>query len=125
MLWLDRPPWGRWFAAVFLIGLAIWFESRPPPPAPVEQPAATEESPTLPPGWWAFPVEIGPGAEPGDRVLVLIVETGATVEGLVADGADDDPFGSGRGMVAVPPEHAASAAAAAANGGVVVLLSAG
>lgn len=56
---------------------------------------------------------------------MLIVATGEAIEGTVARGADDDPLGSGRGLVAVPPERAAEAAAAAAAGGVVVLVATG
>lgn len=125
MLWLDKPLWGRWLAAAFLIGLAVWFESRPPAPQMIEMSAEAERQVSLPSGWWAFPVEVSPGAAPGDRVLVLIVETGQTVEGVVAAAATDDPFGAGRGLVAVPPEHAAAAAAAATTGGAVVLQSTG
>lgn len=81
-----------------------------------------ESTESAPAGWWSFPVDLSPGTEAGDRVLVLIVATGEAVEGEVARGPDDDPFGSGRGLVAVPPERAAEAAAAAANGGVVILV---
>ena len=110
-------------AAAALIGLAVWFESRPPPPAP---PPPTIESETvagadLPAGWWSFPVDMAVGASRGDRVLVLIVETGETTAGFVAEAPADDPFGSGRGMVAVPPDRAPATAAAAARGGVVIL----
>lgn len=123
MLWLDKPLWGRWLAAATLIGLAVWFESRPPPPTPTP-PVSEAEAPTeaaAPAGWWSFPADLAPGTRAGDRVLVLIVETGEAVEGIVAASASDDPFGSNRGLVALPAERAAVAAAAAAVGGVVIL----
>lgn len=126
MLWLTRPPWARWLAAASLICLAIWFETRPqdaPPPA--DTPEAAEPGRAAPPGWWSFPADLSPGTEAGDRVLVLIVATGETVEGAIARGPDDDPFGSGKGLVAVPPDRAAEAAAAASSGGVVILVATG
>ena len=123
MLWLNRPPWARWLAAASLIGLAIWFETRPhEAPLPADPAVAAEPAAAAPPGWWSFPVDLSSGTDTGDRVLVLIVDTGEAVEGEVTRGPDDDPFGSGRGLVAVPPERAAEAAAAAATGGVVILV---
>lgn len=123
MLWLDKPLWGRWLASAALICLAVWFESRPPPPAPAQSMMDSETlgAPDIPQGWWAFPTEVADGSEAGDRVLVLIVETGESIEGVVMKGSSDDPLGSGRGLVAVPPEHAPEAAAAAAIGNVVIL----
>lgn len=80
----------------------------------------------IPEGWWIVTLEVPPTARSGDRVRVVVVDTGQVVEGLVATAADPDPFASrSGGGVAIPGEHAAVVAAAAVNGRVVVLVSTG
>jgi hypothetical protein len=171
VLWLDKPPWGRWLTAAILVLLAVWFEARPdrtvphpfasadigvgesldatntimrdvpegllPPVAgsgvarrPVRagdplSPADVTDPKTSPLGWWSFPVELPSGARNGDRVLIVLLDTLETIEGVVSAGPSSDPFGSGRGSVAVPSERAAVAATAAVEGRIAILVSDG
>lgn len=79
----------------------------------------------IPSGWWTVATEIPPSAAPGAEVRLVLLDDGSTVEGVVATVAVEDPFGTGLGSVAVPPEFVAEVATAQANGRVAVLVSTG
>jgi hypothetical protein len=171
VLWLDKPPWGRWLIASFLVLLAVWFETRPErtvphpfalidigvgesleaantimrevpdgllPPVAVGgvarrpvlagdplTPADVGDPETSPLGWWSFPADLPSDARAGDRVLIVLLDSLETIEGVVSAGPSSDPFGSGRGAVAVAPERAAVAASAAVEARIAVLVSGG
>lgn len=79
----------------------------------------------VPTGWWVVSLDLPPNAREGDRVRVVVVDSGLVVEGYVAAAPDPDPFSHRGGGVAVPGEHAAAIAGAVADGRVVVLISTG
>lgn len=80
---------------------------------------------TVPPGWWVVGVTLPDGATPGDRVRLVLLDTGKEVEGVVAHPGSDDPFAAADGGVAVPSEASADVALAAANARLAVLVSTG
>jgi hypothetical protein len=43
VIWLQTPPWARWFAALLIAGLAVWIEVRPD--ASMPHPFAIEDIP--------------------------------------------------------------------------------
>jgi hypothetical protein len=79
----------------------------------------------VPGGWWVVTLEVPAGARAGDRVRLVVVDSGLVVDGFVASPPDPDPFSNRGGGVAIPAEHAATVAGAAADGRVVVLISTG
>jgi len=79
----------------------------------------------FPAGWWVVSAEIPPWALVGDRVRLVMLDSGAVAEGVVASRPSDDPLAPGEGGVAVSPESADEAAAAAAEGRLAVLVSTG
>lgn len=85
--------------------------------------AASDSS--VPSGWWVVAVTLPDGAQPGDRVRLVLLDSGNEVEGVVAHPGSDDPFGAADGGVAVPSAHSAEVALAAANARLAVLVSAG
>lgn len=92
------------------------------PLTPADVAAGTRD---VPEGWWVITLDVPVGARVGDRVRVVVVDTGLVVDGFVAASADPDPFANRGGGVAIPGDHAALVAGAAANGRVVVLVSTG
>lgn len=93
--------------------------------APVLAGDVSEESETIPPGWWVVAVTLPDGVRPGDDVRIVLLDSGVDVEGVVAHPGSDDPFAAADGGVAVPPASSADVALAAANGRVAVLISTG
>ena len=79
----------------------------------------------VPAGWWVVAVELPPQVTTGDRVRVVILDTGEAIDGVVASQASEDTFGVVSGGVAVPPEASGSVATAIANGRATVLVSTG
>jgi hypothetical protein len=79
----------------------------------------------VPRGWWTIGVSIPEGSKVGDRVLVVAVDSGGAVEGVVSAVTGSDPFAAGVGSVAVPPDQAGAVAAAALDGRLVVMVSTG
>ncbi|MBW3666898.1 MAG: SAF domain-containing protein [Actinobacteria bacterium] len=79
----------------------------------------------VPEDWWVLATELPPGARQGDRVLIVLLDAGETVAGVVASTEADDPFAVGLGAIAVPPELAPEVAHATAAGRTVVLVGAG
>lgn len=79
----------------------------------------------IPEGWWIVTLDVPPTARGGDRVRVVVVDTGQVIDGYVSSVGDPDPFTIGGGSVAIPGEHAATVASASVNGRVVVLVSTG
>lgn len=69
---------------------------------------------TIPPGWWAVPVDIGSRAGPGSSVLLVIVDPPLTVPGIVVSTQRGDRFAMdySPAVVAVPGEAAPLVAAA-------------
>jgi len=84
-----------------------------------------ETSDGIPDGWWIVTLDVPPSARSGDRVRVVVVDSGQVIEGFVATVGNPDPFVMGGGSVAIPGEDAAAVAAASMNGRVVVLVSTG
>lgn len=76
----------------------------------------------VPPGWWSLPTDLPSGAQTGDPVMVVLLDTGEAVEGVVVSAPGTDPFGDSRGTVALPPDRAVRVAAAAADGRVAILV---
>ncbi len=79
----------------------------------------------VPNGWWVVPVALPEGAQIGDPVRLVMLDSGTEVEGIVANPGSDDPFSSVEGGVALPPEGSTEAAIASASGRIAVLLSTG
>ncbi len=79
----------------------------------------------VPRGWWVVELGIPAAARRGDRVRLVLVETGSVVDGVVASSVEADTFGSNLGTVAIAAENASEVATAAANGRVAVLVSTG
>lgn len=79
----------------------------------------------IPEGRWIVAVEIPPGAGVGDRVRVILLDSGTAVDGIVTSVASDDPLTALQGGVAVEASRAPDVAVAAANGRVSVLVSTG
>lgn len=79
----------------------------------------------VPTDWWVVAVTLPDGAAIGDPVRLVLLDTGAEVEGVVALPGSDDPFAAADGGVAVPPETSADVALAAANSRLAVLISTG
>lgn len=77
----------------------------------------------VPAGWWVVGVTLPDGAEVGDRVRLVLLDTGVEVEGVVAHPGSDDPFDAADGGVAVPSESSAEVALAAADVRLAVLVS--
>jgi hypothetical protein len=79
----------------------------------------------VPDDWWAVSLELPPAAASGDRVRLVILDTGQVVEGRVVTGPGLDPLQTGLGAVAMPGEEAPVVAAAAMEGRVAVMVSTG
>lgn len=92
---------------------------------PVLATDVADSSSAAPPGWWVVGVTLPEGTQPGDRVRLVLLDTGDEVEGVVAHPGSDDPFAAADGGVAVPPGSSAEVALAAANGRLAVLISTG
>jgi hypothetical protein len=84
-----------------------------------------DEVHAVPSGWWVVGVTLPDGAETGDGVRLVLLDSGIEVEGVVAYPGSDDPFAAADGGVAVPAESSSDAALAAANGRLAVLISTG
>jgi hypothetical protein len=84
-----------------------------------------EENGSIPDDWWLVALEVPPSGRVGDRVRVVVVDAGLTVEGVIAAVASLDPLGGTPGAVALPAEGAAAVAAAALEGRVAILISTG
>lgn len=79
----------------------------------------------LPTGWWVVSVALPNGADIGDQVRLVLLDTGLEIAGVVAHPGSDDPFAAADGGVAIPPESSAEVALAAAEGRLAVLISTG
>jgi hypothetical protein len=84
-----------------------------------------ESESVVPLGWWVVGVTIPEGARAGDRVRLVLLDTGVEVEGVVAHPGSEDPFDAADGGVAVPSEASADVALAAADARLAVLISTG
>ncbi len=99
--------------------------SHVPSGSPVMASDVGEMGRTAPPGWWVVGVTLPDGAEVGDDVRLVLLDSGAEVPGVVAHPGSDDPFAAADGGVAVPPESSADVATASAAGRLAVLISTG
>lgn len=101
------------------------FASRPFAPGEPLTPSGVSAETPLPrseEGWWALTVEVPSGADIGDGVQLVLVDTGLVVPGIIDSLGDEDPLSSGAGAVAIPAEFAVEAAQAIVNGRLVVLV---
>ncbi|MEA1903971.1 MAG: hypothetical protein U9N56_10630 [Actinomycetota bacterium] len=95
------------------------------PGSPLLAADVVDRSNSIPTTWWIVEVEVPPHVRRGDDVKVVLLDTGEVIDGVLAFPASDDPFGTGNGGVALPPERASDVAVAAASSRVAVLVSAG
>jgi hypothetical protein len=95
------------------------------PGSPVMATDVGEQGRTVPPGWWIVGVTLPDGADVGEDVRLVLLDSGGEVPGVVAHPGTDDPFAAADGGVAVPPESSSEVAVAAANGRLAVLISSG
>jgi hypothetical protein len=95
------------------------------PGSPVMASSAGDQADTVPTGWWVIGVKLPDGADVGDEVRLVLLESGSEVPGVVAHPGSDDPFAAADGGVAVPPERSAEVAVAASDGRLAVLISTG
>jgi hypothetical protein len=77
---------------------------------------------SAPDGWWSVEITLPRGAHNGDLARIVLLDGDAVAEGVVVAEADEDPLGSGMGMVAVEPEKAAEVARAVGDGRAVVMI---
>lgn len=79
----------------------------------------------VPGGWWVVATDLPPQASRGDRVRIVLLDSGETVDGVVASTQSADPFSAGEGAVAIPPDLAPEVARAVSEGRMVVLVGTG
>lgn len=84
-----------------------------------------ENDGVVPPGWWVIGVTLPDGANVGNPVRLVLLDSGEEVEGVVAHPGSDDPFAAADGGVAVPGDASSRVAMAAAEARLAVLLSTG
>jgi len=92
---------------------------------PVLEANLGDGTPVVPAGWWVLEVPLPRGARSGDEARLVLLDSGDIVEGRVIGAVDEDPLGSGMGMVAVDPTGATDAAVAVAEGRVAVMIGTG
>jgi hypothetical protein len=84
-----------------------------------------ESDSMVPQGWWVVGVTLPDGARAGDRVRLVLLDTGEEIDGVIAYPGSDDPFDAADGGVAVPSAASANVALAAAEARLAVLISTG
>lgn len=94
-----------------------------PEGAPVLASDVTDHGGIIPAGWWVVGVTLPAGADVGEEVRLVLLDSGEEVPGVVTNPGSDDPFADADGGVAVPPDSSAQVAVAAAAGRVAVLIS--
>ena len=81
-----------------------------------------ESGQAIPSGWWSLEMPLPHGANRGDSARIVLLDTEVVASGVVVEDPDEDPLGSGLGLVAVESELAADVARAAGEGRAVVMI---
>ena len=81
-----------------------------------------EEGQSVPKGWWSLEMPLPVGARPGDAARIVLLDSDVVAEAVIIEDPDQDPLGSGTGLVAVEAERAADVARAAGEGRAVVMI---
>lgn len=81
-----------------------------------------EEGEAAPQGWWSLEMPLPVGSRPGDAARIVLLDSDVVAEAVVIEDPDQDPLGSGTGLVAVEAERAADVARAAGEGRAVVMI---
>jgi hypothetical protein len=81
-----------------------------------------EEGEVAPEGWWSLEMPLPLGSRPGDAARIVLLDSDVVAEAVVIEDPDQDPLGSGTGLVAVESERAADVARAAGEGRAVVMI---
>jgi len=76
----------------------------------------------IPEGWWSLEMELPRGAHNGDSARIVLLDSDDMASGIVVEEAEDDPLGSGLGLIAVEADRAAEVARAVGEGRAVVLI---
>ena len=82
------------------------------------------EAVAVPDGWWAVPMSLGRHADPGDEVMLVLIDPPITIGGVVLESESGDRYSLdfSPAVVAVPGESAALAAAASAEGRMIAVV---
>jgi hypothetical protein len=81
-----------------------------------------EEGEVAPEGWWSLEMPLPLGARRGDAARIVLLDSDLVAEAMVIEDADEDPLGSGTGLVAVEATLAPDVARAAGVGRAVVMI---
>jgi hypothetical protein len=81
-----------------------------------------EKGEAAPEGWWSLEMPLPLGARPGDAAQIVLLDSDVVADALVIEDPDQDPLGSGTGLVAVETARAADVARAAGEGRAVVMI---
>ena len=93
-----------------------------PAGAPILVEQTGDERFVVPAGWWIVSVDIPVGSQVGDRVRLVMLDSGQAVDGIISSIGSSDGFSTSSGGIAVEPGMATEVAAEAANGRVAVLV---
>jgi hypothetical protein len=89
---------------------------------PVLASSIGESGQAIPSGWWSLEMPLPHGASRGDSARIVLLDTEVVASGVVVEDPDEDPLGSGMGLVAVESGLAAEVARAAGEGRAVVMI---
>jgi hypothetical protein len=89
---------------------------------PVLASSIGESGQAIPSGWWSLEMPLPRGASRGDSARIVLLDTEVVASGVVVEDPDEDPLGSGLGLVAVESGLAAEVARAAGEGRAVVMI---
>lgn len=81
-----------------------------------------ESGQAMPEGWWSLEIPLPRGAHRGDSARIVLLDSEVVAAGVVVEDPDEDPLGSGLGLVAVESDLAAEVARAAGEGRAVVMI---